>query len=72
MWQSLLMIVVVACAAVYVVWTFLPALRRQQLLDALAALGLLRAAAARHRAKLTASGCAGCAAHSGHSMRVRR
>jgi len=69
MWQSLLMIVVVAAATTYVIWTFLPALRRQRLLDALASVGLLRGVAARHRAKLSASGCAGCAAH---SLRVRR
>jgi hypothetical protein len=72
MWQSLLMAGVVVCATAYVVWTFLPMARRQQLLDVLARLGLFRAAAARHRARLTASGCAACSAHPTPSMRVRR
>ncbi len=49
-------------AASYVVWTFLPMLPRQRLLDALAAHGVLRGAAARHRARLATPGCGNCSA----------
>ncbi len=57
MWQQLVMALLVVAAAGYVVWTFLPMMRRQRLLDALAAHGLLTRTAARHRARLATPGC---------------
>ena len=51
MLQQAIIVVLVLCAAGYVVWTFLPMIRRQQLLDALAACGVLTGVAARHRAR---------------------
>ena len=41
MWQQLIIALLVIGAAGYVVWTFLPMMRRQRLLDALAACGVL-------------------------------
>jgi hypothetical protein len=60
MLQWIVIAVVVLLAAGYVVWTFLPLRQRQGLLDALAARGLLKATAARHRAQLATPGCAHC------------
>jgi len=54
--------VVVSFAAGYVTWTMLPLPRRQQLLDLLAARGVLQKAAARHRARLATPGCGNCPA----------
>ncbi len=63
--QQTLIVVLVAAAGGYVVWSFLSIARRQQLLDALAARGLLREVAARHRAVPGASGCGNCGAQRG-------
>jgi hypothetical protein len=65
-WQQLVMALLVVAAAGYVVWTFLPMLRRQRLLDALAERGLLTRTAARHRARLATPGCSNCAAAGEH------
>jgi hypothetical protein len=65
-WQQLVMALLVVAAAGYVVWTFLPMMRRQRLLDALAAHGLLTRTAARHRARLATPGCSNCAAAGEH------
>jgi hypothetical protein len=62
MWQQAIIALLVVFAAGYVVWTFLPMMRRQRLLDALAAHGVLTGAAARHRARLATPGCGNCAA----------
>ncbi|HEY1725658.1 MAG TPA: hypothetical protein VGF89_09560 [Steroidobacteraceae bacterium] len=62
MWQQAIIAVAVAAAAIYVIWSFMPMRRRQRLLDALAARGLLRGTAARHRARLATPGCGNCAA----------
>jgi hypothetical protein len=67
MWQQLIIALLVVSAAGYVVWTFLPMMRRQRLLDALAAHGVLAGAAARHRARLATPGCGNCAASSEQS-----
>jgi hypothetical protein len=71
MWQQLIIALLVVFAAGYVVWTFLPMTRRQRLLDALAAHGVLVRAAARHRARLAMPGCSNCAAAEGHA-KVKR
>jgi hypothetical protein len=71
MLQQAIIAVAVLLAAGYVVWTFMPAPRRQRLLDALAARGLLRQRAARHRAHLASSGCGHCSAAGRHAP-VRR
>ena len=60
MLQRIVMIAVVLFAAGYVVWTFLPLRQRQVLLDMLAARGVLRGAAARHRVQMAAPGCSHC------------
>jgi hypothetical protein len=60
MLQWIVMVVVVLLACGYVVWTFLPLRQRQALLDALAARGLMKAAAARHRAQMATPGCSHC------------
>jgi hypothetical protein len=67
MWQQLVIALLVVAAAGYVVWTFLPMMRRQRLLDALAAHGVLVRAAAQHRARLATPGCGNCAAAGEHS-----
>jgi len=67
MWQQFVIALLVVSAAGYVVWTFLPMMRRQRLLDALAAHGLLVRTAAQHRARLATPGCANCAAAGEHS-----
>ena len=71
MWQQLVMALLVVAAAGYVVWTFLPMMRRQRLLDALAAHGLLTRTAARHRARLATPGCGNCAASGEHAKGPR-
>ncbi len=60
MLQWIVMVAVVLSAAGYVVWTFLPLRQRQALLDALAGRGLMKAAAARHRAQMATPGCSHC------------
>jgi hypothetical protein len=70
MWQQLIIALLVIAAAGYVVWTFLPMMRRQRLLDALAAHGLLVRAAARHRARLATPGCSNCAAAGEHVPKI--
>jgi hypothetical protein len=64
--QVIIALLVVFCAG-YVLWTFLPMMRRQRLLDALAAHGVLVRAAARHRARLATPGCGNCAAAGEHA-----
>jgi len=71
MLQEALIALIVLVASVYVVWTFMPPTRRQALLDRLASMGLLRQLAARHRARLGASGCAHCSANPG-AVKVHR
>jgi hypothetical protein len=68
-WQQVIIALLVVSAAGYVVWTFLPMMRRQRLLDALAAKGVLLRAAARHRARLSTPGCGNCAAADDHSAK---
>jgi hypothetical protein len=68
MWQQFIIALLVVFAAGYVTWTFLPMLRRQQLLDALAAHGLLTRTAARHRARLVTPGCGNCPSAKGDSV----
>jgi len=68
MLQQIIIAVLVAAAAVYVIWMFLPMLRRQKLLDALAAQGLLVGIAARHRARLATPGCSNCSAAAQHTL----
>ena len=72
MLQEAVIAVVVLFAAGYVVWTFMPAPRRQRLLDALAAHGLLQQRAARHRAHLASSGCSHCSAAGQHAPVQRK
>jgi hypothetical protein len=67
MWQQFIIALLVVFAAGYVTWTFLPMPRRQRLLDALAAHGLLARTAARHRARLGAPGCGNCPASGEHA-----
>jgi hypothetical protein len=69
-WQQIVIALLVVSAAGYVVWTFLPMMRRQRLLDALAAHGVLVRAAAQHRARLATPGCGNCAAAGEHSSKV--
>jgi hypothetical protein len=71
MLQEALVALFVLIASVYVVWTFMAPTRRQVLLDHLAFVGLLRQLAARHRARLGASGCAHCSANPG-AVKVHR
>jgi len=70
MWQQVIIALLVAFAAGYVVWTFLPMMRRQRLLDALAAHGVLVRVAARHRARLSTPGCGNCAAAGEHGPKI--
>ena len=70
MWQQLVIALLVVFAAGYVVWTFLSMTRRQRLLDALAAHGVLVRAAARHRARLSTPGCGNCAAAGEHAPKI--
>jgi hypothetical protein len=70
MWQQLIIALLVVSAAGYVVWTFLTMTRRQRLLDALAAHGILARAAARHRARLSIPGCSNCAAAGEHAPKI--
>ncbi len=72
MWQQLVIALLVVSAAGYVVWTFLPMMRRQRLLDALAAHGMLVRVAARHRARLATPGCGNCAAAGEHGQGKQR
>ena len=58
MLQRIVIVAVVLFAAGY--WTFLPLRQRQALLDGLAARGVFRAAAARHRAQLATPECHRC------------
>jgi hypothetical protein len=67
MWQQVIIVLLVVFAAGYVAWTFLPMMRRQHLLDALAAHGVLVRAAAQHRARLATPGCGNCAAAGDHA-----
>ena len=60
MLQWIVMVAVVLFAAGYVIWTFLPLRQRQALLDALAAHGVMRVIAARHRAQMATPGCSHC------------
>ena len=71
MWQQFVIALLVVSAAGYVVWTFLPMTRRQRLLDALAAHGVLVRAAAQHRARLATPGCGNCAAAGEHAKGPR-
>jgi hypothetical protein len=66
MWQQAVIAVLVLMAAGYVTWTFLSMRARQKLLEALAARGLLKGFAARHRARLAIPGCSNCSAASDH------
>lgn len=66
MLQQVIIAVLVLCAGGYVVWSFMPMQRRQGLLDALAARGLLVRAAAAHRKRLATPGCGNCAAAGEH------
>jgi hypothetical protein len=70
-WQQFVIALLVVSAAGYVVWTFLPMTRRQRLLDALAAHGVLVRAAAQHRARLATPGCGNCAAAGEHAKGPR-
>jgi hypothetical protein len=67
--QQLIIALAVGVSAAYMVWSFSPLSRRQRWLDALAGRGLLVRAAARHRARLGASGCGNCSAAGTHSVR---
>jgi hypothetical protein len=69
-WQQIVIALLVVSAAGYVVWTFLPMTRRQRLLDALAAHGVLVRAAAQHRARLATPGCGNCAAAGEHASKI--
>jgi hypothetical protein len=60
MLQWIVIIAAVLFAAGYVLWTFLPLRQRQALLDALAARGVLKGVAARHRAQMATPGCSHC------------
>jgi hypothetical protein len=71
MWQQVVIALLVVFAAGYVTWTFLPMTRRQRLLDALAAHGMLVRAAAQHRARLATPGCGNCAAAGTHAKGPR-
>ena len=72
MWQQLIIVLVVLFATGYVVWTFLPMMRRQRLLDALAAHGVLVRAAAQHRARLATPGCSNCSAAAEHAAKLEK
>lgn len=64
--QWLIVMGLIAVAAGYVTWGFMTTPARQRLLDALARRGLLRAYAARHRARFTDSTCSRCSAAGTH------
>jgi hypothetical protein len=72
MWQQVIIVLVVAFAAGYVTWTFLPMMRRQRLLDALAAHGVLARAAAQHRARQATPGCSNCSSAGDHAPTGRQ
>jgi hypothetical protein len=72
MLQQLIIAVAVLIAAGYVVWSFMPMMRRQRLLDALARHGLLVRTAAKHRARLATPGCGNCSAAEAHGKATRR
>ncbi|HEX4024990.1 MAG TPA: hypothetical protein VHX52_09855 [Steroidobacteraceae bacterium] len=72
MLQQLIIALAVLFAAGYVIWTFTPAARRQRWLDALASRAVLTRAAARHRARLSASGCSHCSSADRHAHTHRR
>jgi len=72
MLQQMIIAVAVLVAGFYMVWSFLPLLRRQWLLDLLARRGLLVRVAARHRARLSIPGCANCSAAEAHEKSARR
>jgi type III secretory pathway component EscT len=72
MLQQTIIAAAVLVAGCYVVWSFLPLLRRQWLLDVLARRGLLVRVAARHRARLSTPGCANCSAAEAHGKSARR
>jgi len=67
MWQQAIIVLLVAMAAGYVTWTFLSLRARQRLLEALAARGVLKGFAVRHRARLATPGCSNCSAASDHN-----
>jgi hypothetical protein len=62
MLQQLIIAILVLCAAGYVAWSFMPMMRRQGLLDLLAARGIARGWAETHRKRLGMPGCGNCAA----------
>jgi hypothetical protein len=66
MLQGLIVAGLVALAALYAIWSFLPMGTRQRLLDALAGRGIAVRAAAAHRRRLTLPGCGNCAAAGEH------
>jgi hypothetical protein len=72
MWQQIIIALLVVIAAGYVVWTFLPMMRRQRLLDALAAHGVLVRAAAQHRSRLATPGCSNCASAGEHAPKTAK
>jgi len=72
MWQQFIIAAAVLVAGFYVVWSFMPMMRRQRLLDALARHGLLVRAAAKHRARLGAPGCGHCSAAAAHGKALTR
>jgi hypothetical protein len=72
MWQQIIIALLVVFAAGYVVWTFLPMMSRQRLLDALAAHGVLVRASVRHRARLATPGCSNCAAAGEHAPKIAK
>jgi hypothetical protein len=72
MWQQIIIALLVVSAAGYVVWSFLSMARRQRLLDALAAHGVLVRAAASHRARLATPGCSNCSGPGTHTPHERR
>jgi hypothetical protein len=72
MLQQIIIALLVLLAGGYVVWSFMPMERRQWLLDALAAHGVLVRTAARHRARLSMPGCGNCTAADEHGKRPPR
>ena len=71
MLQQLIIAILVVCAAGYVAWSFMPMMRRQWLLDLLAARGIARGWAESHRKRLAMPGCGNCAAASEHPKAPR-
>ena len=66
MLQQLIIAILVLLAGGYVAWSFMPMMRRQRLLDALAAKGIGRHWAEAHRKRLATPGCGNCAAAGEH------